>query len=173
MNKPKFFKINESIKYPNVRLINNSDGNEVVQTSIAIDKANKLNKDLILINEKASPPIVIIEDYKKYLYNLKKKERDQKKLTKNKTTQKELKLSSEISDNDLNTKYRKAEEFLKRGDRVKCTIQLKGRQKATPERGELVMVKFASSLEEIGIPESLPKLQGGRWTMILKPKIKN
>jgi translation initiation factor IF-3 len=72
----------------------------------------------------------------------------------------------------LETKSKKGREFLKDGDKVKVVISLKGRQKANPERGELVMLKFAQSVEEFGIPESLPKLEGGKWLMMIKTKKK-
>ena len=85
---------------------------------------------------------------------------------------KEIQLSPEISDNDLNTKIRKGKEFLEDGNKIKCVIQLKGRQRANPERGEAVMLRFAQSLQEVGIPENLPKLEGGKWLMIMKTKKK-
>ena len=79
-------------------------------------------------------------------------------------------MSCSIADNDLNTKSKKAKEFLEDGNKVKCVVQLKGRQKAMPEQGEIVMLKFANILSSVGSPESLPKLDGGKWLMILKPK---
>lgn len=84
----------------------------------------------------------------------------------------EIQLSCEIAENDLMTKSRKGEEFLKDGDKVKCVILLKGRQKSMPERGELVMLRFAEILTEFGLPEALPTLDGNRWIMTLKPKKK-
>jgi translation initiation factor IF-3 len=86
---------------------------------------------------------------------------------------KEIKLSCEISDHDLEIKAKKGKEFLQDGDKVKCVIQLKGRQKGNPDRGQLVMLKFATILEEFGTPENVPKLETSKWLMILKPKKKN
>ena len=89
-----------------------------------------------------------------------------------KSSLKEIQLSVNISDHDLETKSKKGREFLTSGDKVKVVISLKGREKASPERGELVMLKFAQSVEEFGIPEALPKLESGKWLMILKCKKK-
>jgi translation initiation factor IF-3 len=124
--------------------------------------------DLILINENQDPPIVRIEDYKKFLYNLEKAEKEKKKNS-IKSVTKEIQLSPEISDNDLNTKAKKGLEFLEDGNKIKVVLQLKGRQKASPERGELTMLKFARAVESNGTLESFPKLEGGKWLMMVKP----
>ena len=126
---------------------------------------------IILINENQTPAIVKIEVYNKFLYELEKAEKE-KKRNSNKSQLKEIQLSVNISDHDLETKSKKGREFLKDGDKVKVVISLKGRQKASPQRGELVMLKFATSVEEFGVPESLPKLEGGKWLMMIKSKKK-
>ena len=64
---------------------------------------------------------------------------------------------------------RKVDEFLKDGNKIKCVLQLKGRQKGTPERGELTMLKYAKGVDEFGMPETMPKLEGGRWLMMIRP----
>ncbi len=175
MKKSKFekkraHKINEEVRFPEVRLIGEVES-QVLSSREAMNIANNLELDLILINENANPPVVKIEDYNKFLYKIQKAEKERKKNS-TQSVLKELKLSPEISDHDLNTKFKKGEEFLKEGNRVKCTIQLKGRQKATPERGELIMIKFADMLSELGTPEAMPKLEGSKWNMIIKPKKK-
>ena len=86
---------------------------------------------------------------------------------------KEIKLSCEISDHDLEIKAKKGKEFLQDGDKVKCVIQLRGRQRGNPDRGQLVMLKFATILEDYGSAENVPKLETNKWLMILKPKKKN
>jgi translation initiation factor IF-3 len=123
-----------------------------------------------LINEIQDPPIARIEDYNKFLYNLEKMEKERKRV---KSELKEIKLSCDITDHDLEIKAKKAKEFLTDGDKVKCVIQLKGRQKGNPERGQLVMLKFATILEDFGSAENVPKLESSKWLMILKPKKKN
>jgi translation initiation factor IF-3 len=161
--------INQDIKFPKVRVIGDDSQGGVMNTSDAIDLADSLDKDLILISENANPPIVKIEDYNKFLYNQEKSEKDRKKNS-SKVEIKEIQLSCNIAENDLNTKSKKAKEFLEDANKVKCVIQLKGRQKGMPEQGELVMIKFADMLSEYGIPEAMPKLDGSKWLMMLKPK---
>lgn len=164
-------KTNGEVRFDQVRVI--SDGEPVLMSSYdAYQIAISEGKDLILINELQTPPIVRIEDYNKFLYHLEKAEKEKKKNS-IKSITKEVQLSPGISDNDLNTKARKGKEFLQAGDKVKCVIQLRGRQKGTPQVGEIVMLKFASILDEFGIPEALPKLEGGKWFMLLKPRKKN
>ena len=133
--------------------------------------AEENEMDLILINENQNPPIVRIEDYKKFLYDFEKAEKEKKKNSVKSVT-KEIQLSPEISDNDLNTKIKKGIEFLEDNNKIKCVLQLKGRQKATPQRGEVVMLKYAAGVDEVGTPESLPKLDSGKWIMMLKPRKK-
>jgi translation initiation factor IF-3 len=127
--------------------------------------------DLILINENATPPIVRIEDYGKFIYDSEKKEKEAKKNV-HKTQLKEISLSLNIADHDLSIKAKKALEFLEDGDKVKLSLLMKGRQISMKENGEIVMLKFAHFVEELGIPEALPKLEGNRWHMTLKPKKK-
>jgi len=162
-------KINSEITSHEVRLIGRGEP-QVLSKYEAQVIANSEEKDLILINESQNPPIVKIEEYNKFLYVLEKAEKEKKKATK--SVLKEIQLSVNISDHDLETKAKKGREFLKDGDKVKVVISLKGRQKANPERGELVMLKFAQSVEEFGIPESMPKLESGKWLMMMKTKKK-
>ena len=164
-------RINNEVRFPQVRLIGNGEP-LIISSYDAYKLAQSQEKDLILINESQTPPIVRIEEYNKFLYELEKKEKEKKKNTV-KVVIKEIQLSTEISENDLNTKARKGREFLEEGNKIKCVIQLKGRQKATPERGQIVMLKFASSLEDVGTAENLPKLEGSRWLMMMKAKKKS
>ena len=162
-------KINSEVKSLEVRLVGRGEP-IVMKTSDAQKMAHDEEKDLILINDTQNPPIVRIEDYNKFLYELEKSEKEKRK--NNKSQLKEIQLSVNISDHDLETKAKKGREFLKDGDKVKVVISLKGREKANPERGELVMLKFAQSVQEFGIPEALPKLEGGKWLMLIKTKKK-
>ena len=163
-------KINGEVRFDEVRVI--GEVPQVMSSYEAYQLAQAEGKDLILINETQKPPIVKIEEYNKFLYNLEKAEKEKRKNA-IKSVIKEIQLSPEISDNDLNTKARKGREFLEDGDKVKCVIQLKGRQKGNPERGEIVMLKYANILEEVGTLESMPKLEGSKWLMMIKPKKKN
>jgi translation initiation factor IF-3 len=171
MKKPqRQHKINEDIKSFQVRLVGQGEPT-ILSTKEAFKVALTEGKDLIQISESGDIPVVKIEEYNKFLYNLEKKQKEIKKNAARNETH-EIKLSCEIADNDLNTKSKKAHEFLTEGDKVKCVIQLKGRQNLMPERGELVMLKFATLLDTIGIPESFPKLEGNKWLMTIKPREK-
>jgi translation initiation factor IF-3 len=163
-------KINSEVRFPQVRLV--GDGEPKIMSSYDASKlAESQGLDLILINESQTPPVVRIGDYNKFIYDSEKAEKEKRKNAQ-KIETKEIQLSCEIHDHDLQTKARKGREFLEDNDKVKVVMQLKGRQKATPERGELVMLKFANILSEVGVPESMPKLEGGRWIMTLKPVLK-
>lgn len=160
--------LNWQIKADKVRVIGNGEP-ELMDLKIAIENAKEESCDVILISDKQEIPIVKIEDYNKFLYKKDKLEKERKK-SQVKVVMKEIKLSTVISDHDLETKARKAKEFLEAKNKVKCTIQMKGRQKASPERGEIIMLRFAQLLEEVGVPENMPKLEGSKWNMIIKPK---
>ena len=171
-NNKRKHKINDDIKSFEVRLIVNGAAPQIMRTKDALRLADEEGKDLILINENQDPPIAKIEDYGKYLYNIEKMLKEQKKNAV-KSELKEIKLSCEISDHDLEIKAKKGKEFLQDGDKVKCVIQLRGRQRGNPDRGQLVMLKFATILEDYGSAENVPKLETNKWLMILKPKKKN
>lgn len=163
-------KINGEVRFPEVRVIGSYNG-QLMSSFEASKIAQEEGLDLILINENANPPIVRIEDYGKFLYDSEKKEKEAKKNV-HKTQLKEISLSLNIADHDLGVKSKKALEFLEDGDKVKLSLLMKGRQMAMKANGELVMLKFAQLVETLGIPEALPKLEGNRWNMIIKPKKK-
>jgi translation initiation factor IF-3 len=163
-------RINEELTFLEVRIVGREEP-YVCKTFDAIELAQSEEKDLILINENQNPPIARIEDYNKFLYNLEKAEKEKKRQS-SKSQLKEIQLSVNISDHDLEVKAKRGREFLKDGDKIKVVMSLRGRQKANPERGEIVMLKFAQSVEEFGIPENLPKLESGKWLMMIKTKKK-
>ena len=171
MKKTRQHKINTDIKSTNVRLVGNGEP-QVLSYYDAMKIAQSGGMDLICISENGDTPVVRIEEYNKFLYNIEKKQKETKKNSTNTETH-ELKFSCEIDTNDLLTKSKKAAEFLSDGDKVKCTIQLKGRQNAKPERGELKMLELAAMVDKIGLPETFPKLEGNKIIMILKPLPKN
>jgi translation initiation factor IF-3 len=161
-------KLNNEVRFPLVRLV--GDGEPVVISSFEASKlAQSEGKDLILINESQNPPIVRIEDYNKFLYELEKAQKLKQKNTQ-KVELKEIQLSCDIAINDLQTKSRKAKEFLEDGHKVRCVVKLKGRQKQMPERGKAVMERFFDILMDISQHEDLPKYDGDKWQMTLKQK---
>ncbi len=164
-------KINNEIRCHEVRLI--GDGEPcIINTREALRMADDSGKDLILINENQEPPIARIDDYNKFLYKIEQQEKEKRKNAV-KSEMKEIKLSCNIADHDLEIKAKKAREFLSDGDKVKCVIQLRGRQKGNPDRGQIVMLRFATILEQYGSAENVPKLESSKWLMILKPKKKS
>lgn len=163
-------KINGEVRFPLVRLIGDGES-QLISSYEASKMAEDEGLDLILINENAAPPVVKIADYKKFIYQLEKNEKERKRNT-TKVETKEMQLTTEIGENDLKTKARKCSEFLEHGDKVRCVLQLKGRQKSMPERGEAVMLKMLELLSDVGEPELFPKLENGKWVSMIKPKKK-
>jgi translation initiation factor IF-3 len=168
--KEKKHKINAEVRFPQVRVIGNYNG-QIMSSFEAAKIAQEEGVDLILINENANPPVVRIEDYGKFLYDLEKREKEAQKNV-HKVQMKEISLSLNIADHDLGVKAKKANEFLQNGDKVKLSLLMKGREMNMKDNGQIVLLKFAQLVETSGIPESLPKLEGTRWNMILKPKKK-
>jgi translation initiation factor IF-3 len=135
----------------------------------ALKIASDLNLDLIEISNNNPVPICKIMEYSKFLYEKKKKEKDNKKSQK--TSQlKEIGLSPGIGEHDLETKARKGKEFLIRGDKIKVVLLFKGRSIVFKEKGQLTMLRFADILKEEGTPEAMPKLEGKRMSFIIRPK---
>jgi translation initiation factor IF-3 len=162
-------RLNSDVRFPQVRVTGVGFDGEIMSSFEASKIAQEKEKDLILINEKSSPPIVRIDDYQKFLYDSLKKEKETRKNSK-KSELKEIKLTPNIAEHDLLVKSKKAKEFLSSGDRLKVTLTMKGRQNTMKEQSQIVMYKFADLLENSGIPEALPKLEGNRFIMFIKPK---
>lgn len=162
------YKINEQIKQEEIRVV---EGIEVgvYKTKDALSIAKNMQLDLVLINEKANPPICKIADIGKLLY---KEKLHEKKIKDNslKSTLKEVNFSPNIADNDFEVKKKNIVKFLKRGDKVKISMIFKGRQMSFKDKGELILLKLASEIEECGVPESMPKLNGKNMSFIIKPK---
>ena len=135
----------------------------------AIELADEQGLDLVEISPKASPPVCKIVDYKKFLYERKKKLKETKAKTA-KVVVKEIRLGPNIDDHDFNFKLKHAIKFLQDGAKVKVDVFFKGRMIIYKEKGEVVLLKFAQELEEYGKVERLPKLEGKRMIMIIAPK---
>jgi len=135
----------------------------------AIELAEDQGLDLVEISPKASPPVCKIVDYKKFLYERKKKQKEIKAKTA-KVVVKEIRLGPNIDDHDFNFKLKHAIKFLQDGAKVKVDVFFKGRMIIYKEKGEVVLLKFAQELEEYGKVERLPKLEGKRMIMIIAPK---
>ena len=161
--------INRDIKAPVVRVVGENLEPGIYNIKDALDLADEQGLDLVEISPKASPPVCRIVDYKKFLYERKKKMKETKAKTA-KVVVKEIRLGPNIDDHDFNFKLKHAIKFLQEGAKVKVDVFFKGRMIVYKEKGEIVLLKFAQELEEYGKVERLPKLEGKRMIMIISPK---
>jgi translation initiation factor IF-3 len=131
--------------------------------------ANDMALDLVLISEKADPPVCRVIDFQKFLYQQKKK---QKEIRANaqKVVVKEIRFGPNTDEHDYNFKLKHAEKFLSEGAKVKAYVFFKGRTILFKEKGEILLLRFAQELEEVGKVEQLPKLEGKRMIMFISPK---
>ena len=138
---------------------------------VALKMAQDQGLDLIEISASAIPPVCRIADYKKFLYDLKKK---QKEIKAKQTVAevKEVRFGPNTDEHDVNLKLAHSTKFLQEGHKVKAFVFFKGRTIVFKERGEILLLKFAQDLEEYGVVESMPKLEGKRMIMYLVPKKK-
>ena len=127
--------------------------------------------DLVEISPKADPPVCKIIDYQKFLYQQKKKQKEIKAKTV-KVVIKEIRFGPNTDDHDYNFKLRHAQKFLEDGAKVKAFVFFKGRSILFKEQGEILLLRFATDLEEYGKVESLPKLEGKRMILFISPKAK-
>ncbi len=163
--------INEEINDRDVRLIG-PDGEQlgVMTSRAALEKAEELGLDLVKIVPNAQPPVCKLLDYDKHRFEQSKREHE---LRKNQriVELKEVQLSATIEENDLQTKLKNAVKFLETGDKVKVSIRFRGRQIAHANIGMQIMLDFAKRIEEIGVIERRPLLDGRHMIMIIAPKI--
>lgn len=131
--------------------------------------AEEQGLDLVEISPSANPPVCKIIDYKKFLYDKKKKEKEIKAKSA-KVVVKEIRLGPNIDDHDFNFKLKHAQKFLNDGAKVKVDVFFKGRTIVYKEKGEFVLLKFAQELADLGKVEQLPKMEGKRMIMIIAPK---
>ena len=164
-------RINHHIRVAQVRLVGENVTIGVYATQEAQKMAQDMELDLVEISPQADPPVCRIIDYNKFLYDKKKKEKEMK--AKAKTTEmKEIRFTPNTDDHDFDFKSKHAEKFLSEGDKVKCYVQFRGRSIMFQERGELMLLKFAERLAEVGSLESMPKMEGRRMIAIFVPKKK-
>ncbi len=135
----------------------------------ALEKANELELDLVEISPNASPPVCKIMDYKKFLYEQKKREKALKAKA-SKVVIKEIRFGPQTDDHDYEFKKKHAERFLKDGAKLKAYVFFKGRSIVYKDQGEILLLRLASELEELGKVEQMPKLEGKRMTMFIAPK---
>jgi len=160
--------VNNEIRASEVRLIKPDEEHEIVSVEKALQIAESFNMDLVEVAPNAKPPVCKVIDFGKFMYEKKKKEKEAKK--KQHTIQvKELRFRPTTDDHDLEFKTRHAREFLEDGDKVKATVQFRGRDMLYTEQGEELLNNLAEELDDISKIESKPTLEGRRMIMILSP----
>ena len=169
----KELQINEEIREREVRLVDD-EGNQlgVVATNQAIDLAISKRLDLVKVAPNAKPPVCRLMDYGKYRYDMEKKEKEARKKQKV-INIKELRLTPNIEDHDLNTKANRAIDFVKNGDRVKVAVRFRGREMGHTDLGREVLDKFVDLISEYGVVDKKPKMEGRNLVMFLSEKKDN
>jgi len=165
------YRINDRIRVKEVRLVgeNVEQGVYSIQQALAIADSKQL--DLVEISPNAAPPVCRVIDYQKFLYQQKKKVKEQKaKATK--ITLKEIRFGPQTDDHDYNFKLKHAKSFLEEGCKVKAYVFFKGRSILFKKQGEVLLLRFANDLEDYGKVESMPVLEGKRMIIMLAPKKK-
>ena len=163
-------RINNEITAPMVRIVGeNVEPNLVVPIKQALAMADEMELDLIEISPNAEPPVCRIADYQKFLYQQKRKAKEIK-AKQVKVVIKEIRFGPQTDDHDYNFKLKHAENFIKEGAKVKASVFFRGRSIVFKEQGEILLLRFATDLEEIAKVEMMPKLDGKKMNMILAPK---
>lgn len=168
--KAQLFAINERIRSKTVRVVGeNVENPGVYSIQEALKIAEDLELDLVEISPNADPPVCKVTDYQKFLYQHKKKQKEIKAKT-TKVVVKEIRFGPHTDEHDYNFKLKHAQRFLQEGAKVKAYVFFKGRTIVYKEDGEILLLKFAQELEEVGKVEQLPRLEGKRMIIILSPK---
>jgi translation initiation factor IF-3 len=165
-------RINDRITgVPEVRVVGENVEPGIYPIRDALRMAEEQGLDLVEITAQADPPVCRIIEYKKFLYDLKKKQKEIK--AKAATVEmKEIRFGPNTDEHDLNFKLKHARKFIEEGHKVKAFVFFRGRTIVFKERGEILLLKFAQELEDIAIVEQMPKLEGKRMIMYLIPKKK-
>ena len=162
-------KINEYIHAREVRLTGENVEQGVYPLNKALQIADDLGLDLIEISPNADPPVCRIADYQKFLYQQKKKQKEQKAKTV-KVVVKEIRFGPQTDDHDFNFKLKHAKSFLEEGSKVKAYVFFKGRSILFKEQGEVLLLRFATELEDYAKVDQLPALEGKKMIIMLSPK---
>ncbi|MDM1046247.1 MULTISPECIES: translation initiation factor IF-3 [Myroides] len=164
-------RVNNAIRVPEVRLVGDNVETGVYKLADALRLAEEQELDLVEISPNAEPPVCKVIDYKKFLYEQKKRE----KMLKAKSTQitvKEIRFGPQTDEHDYEFKKKNAEKFLKEGAKLKAFVFFKGRSIIYKDQGQILLLRLAQDLEEYGKVESMPVLEGKRMTMFIAPKKK-
>ena len=162
-------RVNEQIRAKEVRIVGDDIESQVYPLAQALKIAEEHDADLVEISPNAQPPVCRIIDYSKFLYQLKKRQREQK-AKQVKVNVKEIRFGPQTDDHDYNFKLKHAKGFLEDGDKVKAYVFFKGRSILFKEQGEVLLLRFANDLEDFAKVDQMPILEGKRMTIQLSPK---
>jgi translation initiation factor IF-3 len=166
------FRINEAIKVTHVRLVgDNIEEPGIFSIKDALKIAEEQELDLVEISPKADPPVCKVIDYSKFLYEQKRKQKEMKSKA-TKVILKEIRFGPNTDEHDYNFKKNHAIKFLEEGSKLKVYVFFKGRSILFKEQGEILLLRLAQELEDLGKVEQLPKLEGKRMIMLISPKKK-
>lgn len=163
------YRINEQIRAREVRIVGEGIESTVMPTHKAVQLAQSRELDLVEISPNAEPPVCRLVEYSKFLYQQKKKQKELK-AKQVKVEIKEIRFGPQTDDHDYAFKLKHARGFLEEGDKVKAYVFFRGRSILFKEQGEVLLLRFASDLEDLGKVEQLPKLEGKRMFMFVAPK---
>ncbi|WP_262484332.1 translation initiation factor IF-3 [Bizionia echini] len=162
-------RINTKIRVEKVRLVGDNVEVGIYPTKEALAIADEQGLDLVEISPKADPPVCKVMDYKKFLYEQKKREKALKAKA-SKVVVKEIRFGPQTDDHDYEFKKKHAEKFLQEGAKLKAFVFFKGRSIVFKEQGQILLLRLAQDLEDLGKVEQMPKLEGKRMTMFIAPK---
>lgn len=163
------YRVNEQIRVNEVRIVGDDIESMVLPTSKALRMAEDMGVDLVEISPTAVPPVCRLIEYSKFLYQQKKRQKEQK-AKQVKIDVKEIRFGPQTDDHDYNFKLKHAISFLQDGDKVKAYVFFKGRSILFKEQGEILLLRFAKDLEEYGKLDMMPVLEGKRMTIMVSPK---
>lgn len=163
------YKVNEQIRAREVRIVGEGFESRVVPLREALQIADDMELDLVLISPNATPPVCRIVDFSKFIYQLKKKQKEAK-AKQTMIDVKEIRFGPQTDEHDYQFKLRHAIGFLQNGDKVKAYVFFRGRSILFKEQGEKILARFADDLEEYGKLEQAPVLEGKRMTIFISPK---
>lgn len=162
-------RINEHIQADPVRLVGDNVEQGIVSLSDAIAISKDQELDLVEVSPNAKPPVAKVLDYRKFLYEQKKKAKELK-ATQAKTDIKEIRFGPNTDEHDVNFKLKHAEKFIEEGHKVRAYVFFRGRSIVFKERGELLLLQFAEKLQEVAKLEQMPKMEGKKMIIVLAPK---
>lgn len=162
--------INDNIRFPNVRLID-TDGTQlgILTHREAMQLADERGLDLVLVSDKADPPVCRIMDYGKYKFEQEKRAREARKRQHNADV-KEVKMRYKIDNHDYNVRVKNAQRFLRAGDKVKATVMFRGREIQHSDLAERLLRRMAKDLDTVAEVQQAPKREGRNMMMLLSPK---